>query len=96
MLTLCGIYCDECQYFEKSCSGCQASEGKPFWLQFAQIDRCRLHKCCVDEKKFESCGQCPELPCDIFFELKDPGMSEEAHRKSIDERVRCLKRGDRG
>jgi len=40
---------------------------------------------------YNSCGQCSELPCNKFIDLKDPEISDEQHYKSIDERASRLK-----
>jgi len=45
----------------------------------------------VNTRSYKSCGDCPELPCKTFHELKDPNISEEEHIKSIGTRVRALK-----
>ena len=92
MLSICGILCSECQFFGKSCSGCQAVSGKPFWVEFMKVDACRLYDCCVKQKRLENCGQCAELPCSIYREQKDPNISEKEHLESIKTRVSRLKK----
>jgi hypothetical protein len=76
----------------QSCTGCVAAEGKIFWTQFMNLDTCPIYDCCRNEKKLTHCGVCAELPCQIYFATKDPTMTEEAHLKSIEDRVVVLKK----
>ncbi len=91
-LSVCGIDCSKCQYFNVSCNGCNAVEGSPFWAkEYFPNKICSLYECAVIKNRFKSCGDCNELPCKMYIELKDPNMSEEDHKKSITERVLRLK-----
>ncbi|MCL2632750.1 MAG: DUF3795 domain-containing protein [Coriobacteriia bacterium] len=90
LLAPCGIDCETCDYF-KDCSGCHAIEGKPFYLQDFEVEVCPLYDCPVNQKGLKTCGECAELPCKIFFDWRDPSMSDEDHLKSIDDRVKVLK-----
>ena len=38
----------------------------------------------VIDNNYNSYGQCSELPCKKFIDLKDPDISDEQHYKSID------------
>ena len=88
----CGIQCTMCPFFEKSCEGCQKVKGKPFWTaEHMGGNACPLYDCGVNEKGFGSCAPCPELPCKMFRDMKDPNSSEEEHREGIEKRVRLLK-----
>jgi hypothetical protein len=51
---------------------------------------CPLYKCATIDKRYKNCGQCAELPCKKFTDLKDPNISNEQHHKSINERVSRL------
>lgn len=50
-----------------------------------------MFKCAVVDKKYNSCGHCPDLPCELFIRMQDPNTSDEQHRKSLKERVARLK-----
>lgn len=92
LLSACGLFCDECNFYNNGCTGCYAVDGSTFWaVQFVPEKVCALYNCSVNKNKFGSCGQCSELPCKMFKEQKDPSTSEEEHLKSIEERVSRLK-----
>jgi hypothetical protein len=42
------------------CSGCHAGDGNP---------KCAIRKC-AKEKKVNTCGECPEMPCNIVRKAK--------------------------
>jgi hypothetical protein len=52
---------------------------------------CVLYSCAVNDKGYTDCGECDELPCKRFFELKDPNTSQEEHLASIQMRAARLK-----
>jgi len=92
MLSPCGLLCTDCEYLNQSCNGCDAVQGSPFWtLEIFPDKICPLYRCAIKEKEYDSCGQCPELPCRSFNELKDPDITMEQHIKSVEERVARLK-----
>lgn len=98
-ISVCGIDCDiACEICNKHeelatnhCKGCNAIEGKIFWTKYLGIDTCPIYNCCVNEKQLEHCGKCEELPCDIYFNTKDPSISDEEFEQSIKERSDLLK-----
>ena len=90
LLSPCGIDCEKCDY-AKSCSGCYAIKGKPFYLNDFGVEVCPMYDCPVNKKGYKSCAECPDLPCQIFHDWKDPSMTDEAHLNSINERVIVLK-----
>ena len=85
-LSVCGLDCDSCNFYPAECEGCREVDGKPVWTETG----CELYLCC-SEKNFKTCGDCHELPCKMFIELKDPNISEEEHLKEIKNRVERLK-----
>ena len=91
ILSTCGLLCNECDYFNNACQGCHAVKGATFWAKEMPDKLCPLFKCSVIDRKYSSCGQCAELPCKKFTDLKDPNISEEQHVKSINERVARLR-----
>ena len=91
-LAPCGINCGEYEACKKAgCSGCHSIQGKPFYLKDYSVETCPLYDCPVNQKGFQTCAECSELPCKIYFEWKDPSMTEEEHIHSINERVKVLK-----
>ncbi len=90
MIQACGANCEECPSFKKECAGCEKIKGKVYWAQYIGQDICPIYKCCQD-KFLGHCGDCAELPCKMWYEIKDPSYSYEEHIQSINERVRLLK-----
>ena len=90
----CAVMCEECNKHEdlknNPCKGCNALEGKVFWLKYFNMDICPIYSC-VKEKQLAHCGECAQLPCNIYFEMKDPASSDEQHQQSINDRVKILK-----
>lgn len=89
---VCGIYCGNCPFLGQKCKGCGYLDGKPFWTSQLPSGVCPLHDCCRNKKGFEHCGQCDEFPCKAFLDLRDPDMSDEEFRKSLEQRKNALKR----
>ena len=99
-LSICGIDCDvvcvECNKYNEEfaiepCKGCNAMRGKLFWTQYIGLDTCPIYNCCVNEKNLAHCGKCEELPCSIYFNTKDPSISDDVLEQSIKERTNILK-----
>lgn len=89
--TVCGVDCSTCKEFKQTCEGCSQIEGRVFGASYMELDTCPMYQCCVHEKHLEHCGQCSELPCEIYFETRDPEMSEEQHLAGIKRRVDVLR-----
>lgn len=89
MISVCGVNCDGCPHLKNGCDGCDAIEGKVYWAQYIGADVCPLYKC-VQDKGFKNCGDCSQVPCELWTSLKDPSWSEEEHQKSIQDRLSIL------
>ena len=50
-----------------------------------------LYDCSVNTRNYKDCGDCAELPCKMFREMKDPNSTEEQHQKSLLTRVSLLR-----
>lgn len=91
LLSACGLICDECEYFNKTCSGCIDVKGATFWAKEMVPGKvCPMYDCAVNKKEFKNCGGCSELPCKLFYDMKDPKSTDEEHQKSIGIRVTLL------
>jgi hypothetical protein len=91
-LSVCGLKCNECEFFNKTCNGCVAVKGSTFWaIEMMPSKVCPLFDCAVNKKGFKDCGDCAELPCKMFREMKDPKTSDEEHQKMLLERVKLLR-----
>ena len=90
LLSPCGIDCRICDYFQ-NCGGCNIVRGKPFYLADFGVEVCPMYDCSVNQKGYQSCSACSKLPCQIFYDWKDPSMTDEEHINSINERVDALR-----
>jgi hypothetical protein len=50
----------------------------------------------IGPSKYNNCGKCSSLPCKMWYDLKDPSLSEEEHINSINERTNILKKDNLG
>jgi len=92
LLSTCGLICNECEYFNTTCTGCINVKGSTFWaVEMMPSKVCHLYDCAVNQRNYGSCGECRELPCKMFLDMKDPNSTEEQHRASITLRVNRLK-----
>ena len=85
----CGTECSACPLLGQVCQGCNAAKGRVFHAPSRKA--CPLFACACRQKKLATCGDCPELPCDIWRATRDPSMSDEAFEQSIADRVQRLK-----
>lgn len=97
ILSACGLICSECEFFETQCNGCHAVKGQTFWAREHMPSKvCPLYHCAVYSKGYTDCGDCVELPCRMFREMKDPNATDEAHRQGLIDRSERLKEAVRG
>ena len=92
----CTVACVECNQMNEElqknpCKGCNAAEGKIFWTKYMNMEVCPIFSC-AKGKQLAHCGECAMLPCNIYFEMKDPSITEEEHQQSIKTRVETLKK----
>lgn len=87
-ISSCGLECSACGYYKKECEGCSESQGKVFHEPPGQA--CPLYACAVQKHRYVSCAECQELPCLLWREVWDPGLSEEEFEASIKERTERL------
>jgi len=94
LVSACGLICNECHFFKKECTGCYKVQGSPFWAKdLTHNSVCPLYDCSINNKCLKSCGDCSELPCVMFTDLKDPNISDEEHKKAIGKRISMLRPG---
>lgn len=92
VLSACGLICSDCEFFGKQCDGCHAVKGQTFWaLEHVPAKVCPLYNCSVNIRQYKDCGDCAEVPCAMFREMKDPSSSDEAHMQGLIDRVGRLK-----
>jgi len=85
MIGCCGAYCGTCRaLLDRVCKGCKLgyNDGK----RDIRAARCAMKRCCLIEKKLETCADCPEfLECPIiqgFFAKK--GYKYRKYRESLE------------
>ncbi len=88
-ISCCGTECKKCSFYGNTCEGCNECRGKVFHAPAGRA--CPIYECSVKNKKLRNCSRCSELPCKVWWETKDPRLSDEAFEKSIKERVNNLK-----
>jgi hypothetical protein len=90
MLCVCGASCERCPHLYVECkTDCENLQGKVYWAKFIGADVCPVYQC-VKDHGYTNCGDCEKLPCEIWFTLKDPSMTNEEHQQSIADRVKLL------
>jgi len=95
LISPCGAICDECPFYYNDCTGCKKLDGKVFWsADAAENGICPMYDCSVNKKEYGSCSKCKELPCQLFYNMKDPGMTDEQHQESIVKRIEVLKKSN--
>ncbi|WP_424358195.1 DUF3795 domain-containing protein [Methanocella sp. MCL-LM] len=75
--TVCGAFCSDCNFYGKECKGCAEGNGEPFWAAHNGFKACPIHDCCTGKEHLAHCGQCRQLPCQLFRDIRDPSMSDE-------------------
>ena len=92
ILSACGLVCNECEFYNTTCTGCYAVKGSTFWAKEMMPSKvCPLFDCSVNRKGLKSCGECAELPCQLFLGMKDPNSTDEEHQRMIGVRVARLR-----
>ncbi|MDD4214176.1 MAG: DUF3795 domain-containing protein, partial [Bacteroidales bacterium] len=63
VLSACGLFCQECEFYTVKCAGCHNIKGSTFWaLEMMPSKVCPLYDCSVNQRKYRDCGDCSELP----------------------------------
>ena len=96
-ISVCGVYCDkECHAFGVECRGCNALKGRVSWAKFLGKEVCPIYSCVIN-KGFSSCGECPELPCDIWLvETRNPDRTDEEYKQELACRIKNLGKKEDG
>lgn len=89
-ISCCGTECKECPFYGGRCAGCNESCGKVFHAPSGKA--CPIYACSVQKKRYVSCAECSELPCEIWAAVRDPQLSDQQFEASIKERITNLGR----
>jgi hypothetical protein len=87
----CGADCNVCEFKEDCGGSCFACEGKPCYIATTGLEICEIYDCAINKKGYKSCGECADLPCEIFYAWKDPSISDEDFKANVDMRVAALR-----
>lgn len=91
VISTCGLDCNSCPAYQADCEGCRECGGVTPWLEETELAVCPLYDCPVNQKGLRDCGDCPDLPCGLYHDFRDPAVSPEEHEKGIAERVARLR-----
>ena len=103
-ISVCGIdceaysTCDKCSSICKSmhnvfnniCEGCNAIHEKILLNKNISLNICPIYECVIN-KHYKHCGECKQLPCKLYYDLKDPLISDITHKLEIEHRIRVIK-----
>lgn len=68
-LAKCGMNCTRCRFAEENdCPGCPYCRPVSEREKLFEDEECEVGKC-AEAKGYDSCGQCPEFPCEILKEV---------------------------
>jgi hypothetical protein len=90
MICACGVYCEKCLHFNHKCAGCNELYGRVYWTESIGAEICPIYHCAKD-KSFTSCGDCAEVPCQLWYLFRDPSLTDSEHQQSIHDRIFNLK-----
>lgn len=90
LISVCGTDCSKCYCFGKMCNGCNSCEGKVFHAPEGKA--CPIYDCVKNDRCMQNCGECGELPCKIWFDTRDPKLSDEEFHENVEMRVQTLKK----
>lgn len=87
--SVCGTDCGACYCYGKMCTGCNACGGKVFHAPEGKS--CAIYDCTVNRKGMINCGECGEVPCEIWMKTRDPKYSDEEFAENVRTRIAALK-----
>lgn len=91
IVSCCGVICSDCEYYPKVCKGCPEIKGKPYWLQYAGSEVCPIYNCCINDRQFDHCGWCENLPCEKYRN-DDPFKTKEENDEILRNQINQLKK----
>lgn len=88
-LSVCGTDCTACPFLGNPCAGCSACAGKVFHAPEGKA--CPIYACCSGKHHFATCASCAQMPCGVWQSTRDPSMTDEQFRESIEKRSKALR-----
>ena len=83
VIACCGAVCSDCDGFPGECAGCPAIAGRVWWAQYLEREDCPIYACCVKERSYPHCGRCAAFPCAVYFDTKDPSLTDEERDREV-------------
>ena len=91
-LSKCGVCCStDCKAYKTECDGCNEIKGKVAWSKFYGKTLCPIYECVI-QKGVLSCDECGKAPCKIWFQTRNPDVSNEEFQADIDSRLNNFKK----
>ena len=89
-ISKCGVICEvDCHAFALECAGCNQLQGQVSWAAFYGKDTCPIFACALSNG-YDNCGQCPDVPCKIWFQTRNPAATDEEFEADIRKRLKNL------
>lgn len=77
-LAPCGVFCEACPSFEKTCLGCPSNDKNQKRISKW---RCKIRICCYEKKQIDFCAFCEDFPCKEFNKrLLKPHPKDERYK----------------
>lgn len=90
MLSTCGVNCStDCRAYQTECDGCQQLQGKVSWAMYYGKECCPIYACALS-LGFQSCGDCGKAPCQVWYDTRNPDISDEEFAADLRSRLRNL------
>ncbi len=90
-ISVCGTECSSCDFLlEQTCEGCSEIQGRVWWSSHIGAEVCPIYDCAVNRKGYDNCGECDDMPCELWRKTRDPDVSEKEHQMGIMERTSRL------
>lgn len=84
-LTVCGLECAACPLYRQNCPGCNECAGRVFHAPAGKP--CPLYACAAHRRRRTGCGGCPQAPCPLWEQVRDPALTEAEFRASVCDRL---------
>lgn len=91
-ISVCGLDCTACHCFGDLCKGCRFHAGKVFHAPDGEA--CPIYECSINQKGLRDCGGCGHVPCDIWRNTREPGLSDEEFEEGIKARLHKLEKSE--
>ena len=89
-LSVCGTDCSTCYCYGEMCTGCNECGGKVFHVPDGQT--CGIYECSVNNRKLKNCGECGNVPCEIWMKTRDPKFADREFEDNVNGRIQALRK----